>query len=249
MSRDIQCAGCGSSISDESSPCPICGDVRKSISLSVTTTMSFMEELGLQARDAEDRLRRDYQSRTDGIKEGFVDRDLTGPEEVIRRSGTRSGPLVNFDEETKYVEAFISSLNFHTGRSYEIEPKEQEDSDFPDRWLIERTPPNEPADRRVGVEVTHLDQESIAGLNRDERFDISGSMEAIIASTTEAIDKKRRKIEPRVASRTILLLVCPYPLPPTLQAEFRALFLATSPAPYFNQVWGASFREPAFRLV
>ena len=249
MTRDIRCSGCGSRVSAESSPCPVCGDVRKSIPVSATDTMTFMEEWGLQARDAEDRLRREYQSRTDGTKEVFVDRDLTGPEQVVRRSGTRSGPLENFDEETKYVEAFASSLNLQSGRSYEVEPKEKEDSDFPDRWLIDRTLSDESADHRVGVEVTHLDQGAIAGLMRDQRFDFSGSMQTIVASTTEAIAKKKRKIEPRVASRTLLLLVCPYPLPPAFQAEFRVAFLATTPTPYFKQVWVAPFKEPAFRLL
>jgi hypothetical protein len=100
-----------------------------------------MGEVGLQVRDPEDRLRRESQSRTDGTKEVFIDRDFTGPEVVIRRSGTRSGPLVNFDEETKCVEAFVSALNPDSGRSYEIEAKENEDSGFPDRWLIDRTLP------------------------------------------------------------------------------------------------------------
>ena len=84
-----------------------------------------MQELGMQARDANDRLRREYQSRTDLTKEGIIDRDLSGPEEVIHRSGTRSKPLVNFDEETKYVETFVSALNMISGRSYEIEMKEK----------------------------------------------------------------------------------------------------------------------------
>jgi hypothetical protein len=158
MERDIRCSGCGNRVSDGSSPCPDCGDTRKSISVSAKNDLTFMEELGLQARDAEDRLRREFQSRTDGTKEGFVDRDLTGPEEVIRRTGTRSGPLLNFDEETKYVEAFVSSLNLQSGRSYEVEPKGEEDSGFPDRWLIDRTLPDKSADQRIGVEVTHLDQ-------------------------------------------------------------------------------------------
>jgi hypothetical protein len=248
MERDIRCSGCGNRVSDGSSPCPDCGDTRKSISVSAKNDLTFMEELGLQARDAEDRLRREFQSRTDGTKEGFVDRDLTGPEEVIRRTSTRSGPLLNFDEETKYVEAFVSSLNLQSGCSYEVEPKREEDSGFPDRWLIDRNLPDKSADQRIGVEVTHLDQGAIAGLKRDRRFDVSDSMEAIVASATEAIAKKR-KIEPRAASRTVLLLVCPYPLPPALQGQFGAAFLTTSPSPYFKQIWVASFREPAFRIL
>jgi len=74
-----------------------------------------MQELGMQTLNAEDRLCREYQSRTDGTKEGIVDRDLTGAEEVIHILGTRSKPIVNFEEETKHVETFVSALNQSTG--------------------------------------------------------------------------------------------------------------------------------------
>jgi hypothetical protein len=241
-------ASCNSMVTDESSPCPKCGDTRKTIPVSAKNTVRLMQELGMQARDAKDRLRREYQSRTDLTKEGIIDRDLSGPEEVIHRSGTRSEPLVNFDEETKYVEIFVSALNMISGRSYEIEMKEKEDSGFPDRWLIDRTLPNESPERRVGVEVTHLDQRAIAGLKRDERFNLSGSMGAIVDSTVVAISKKHR-IEPRAASQTYLLLTCPYPIPPNMQDDFRKNLLAKSPKRYFREVWVAPLKEPAFRIL
>ncbi len=202
----------------------------------------------MQARDVGDRLRREYQSRADGTKEGIIDRDLSGPEEIIRRFGTRSGPLRNFDEEIKYVETFVSALNLHLGRSYEIEAKAKEDSDFPDRWLIDQALPEESPDRRVGVEVTNLDQNAIEGLNRDERFDASGSIETIVDSTAHAVLKKC-KIEPAAASRTYLLLTCPYPITPTMHDEFRKHFLFKSPKKYFREVWVAPFKEPAFRIL
>jgi len=202
----------------------------------------------MQARDAKDRLLREYQSRTDLTKEGIIDRDLSGPEEVIHRSGTRSEPLVNFDEETKYVETFVSALNMYLSRSYEIEMKEKEDSGFPDRWLIDRTLPNESPVSRVGVEVTHFDQRAIAGLKRNEQFVVSGSMEAIVDSAAVAISKKY-KIEPGAASRTYLLLTCPYPITPTMQDDFRKRFLAKSLKRYFREVWVAPFKEPAFGIL
>jgi hypothetical protein len=248
MAGDIRCSGCNSTVSDESSPCPNCGDTRQIIPVSATDEMGLMEELGMQARDVTDRLRREYQSRADGTNEGIIDRDLSGPEEVIRRSGTRSEPLRNFDEEAKYVELFVSALNLNSGRSYKIEPKSKEDSDFPDRWVIDETLPNESPDRRVGVEVTHLDPIAIAGLMRDEKFVLSGSMGTIVDSTADAIVKKH-KIEPGAASRTYLLLTCPYPITPIMQDDFRKNFLLNPPKQFFREVWVAPFKEPAFRIV
>jgi hypothetical protein len=247
MADEVRCAGCNSIISSDSSPCQKCGDARKVIAVSVKTEVKLIEELGMQRRDAADRLLREYQSRADGTKEGIIDRDLSGPKEVIRRSGTRSNSLVNFDEETKYVESFVSALNQHVGRAYEIEPKPKEDSDFPDRWLIDGTLPGESPDHIVGVEVTHLDQVAIAELNRDELFAISGTIESIVDSTANAVLKKH-KIEPGAASRTYLLLTCPYPVTPTMKEDFRKNFLLTSPKKYFREVWVAPFKEPAFRI-
>ena len=202
----------------------------------------------MQARGVTDQLRREYQSRADGTKEGIIDRDLSGPGEVIRLSGRSSKPIVNFDEEIKYVETFVSALNMYLGRSYEIENKAKEDSDFPDRWLIDRTLPKEWPDRRVGVEVTNLDQRAISGLKRDEAFDFSGSVGVIVDSTVDAIVKKH-KIEPGAASRTYLLLTCPYPITPTIQDHLRKNFLLKSPKKHFKEVWVAPFKEPAFRIL
>ena len=248
MACEIRCSSCDSINTDESSPCPRCGDTRKAIPVSVKVEAKFTEELGMQARDATDGLRREYQSRIDGTKEGIIDRDLSGPEEVIRRSGTRSEPLRNFDEETKYVETFVSALNLNSGRSYEIETKQKEDSDFPDRWLVDRNLPEESPDGRVGVEITNLDQKAIAGLNRDERFDASGSIETIVDSAAYAILKKH-KIEAGPASRTYLLLTCPYPITPNMQDDFRRTFLLKSPKKYFKEVWVAPFKEPGFQIL
>jgi hypothetical protein len=249
MARDIRCSSCDSIITDESSPCPRCGDSSKTIPLAVESGLGLTPELGMQARDVTDRLRREYQSRADGTKEGIIDRDLTGAQEVIRLSGTRSKPVVNFDEEIKYVETFVSALNMYLGRSYEIEHKAKEDSDFPDRWLIDRSLPKESPDRRVGVEVTNLDQRAIAGLKRNDSFDLSGSLGVIVDSTVNAIIRKKHKLEPRAASRTYLLLTCPYPITPTMQDDFRKNFLLKSPQQYFRDVWVAPFKEPAFRIL
>jgi hypothetical protein len=248
MADEVRCAGCDSIIPSDSSLCPKCGDVRKVIAVSVKTEARLIDELGMQARDEGDRLLREYQSRADGTKDGIIDRDLSGPDEVIRRSGRRSKALVNFDEETKYVESFVSAFNQHLGRAYEVEPKPKEDSDFPDRWLIDGTIPLESPDHKVGVEVTHLDQKAIAELNRDELFAISGSIESIVDSAANAVLKKH-KIEPEAASRTYLLLTCPYSIPPTMQDDFRNSFLVNSPKQYFREVWVASFKEPAFRIL
>jgi hypothetical protein len=247
MADEVRCAGCDRIIPNDPSPCPKCGDVRKVIAVSVKTEAKLIEELGLQGRDATNRLFRESQSRADGTREGIIDRDLSGPDEVIHRSGTRSKSLVNFNEETKYVESFVSALNQHLGHSYEIEPKLKEDSEFPDRWLIDRTLPKAAPDRTVGVEVTHLDQKAIAGLNRDEQFTLSGSMEAIVDSAANAVLKKH-KIEPEAALRTYLLLTCPYPITPSMQEDFRSSFLVRSPKQYFREVWVAPFKEPAFRI-
>ena len=148
----------------------------------------------------------------------------------------------------KYVETFVSALNMYLGRSYEIEAKAKEDSDFPDRWLIDRSLAKQSPDRRVGVEVTNLDQNAIEGLKRDERFDASGSIETIVDSTAHAVLKKC-KIEPAAASCTYLLLTCPYPITPTMHAEFRKHFLLKSPKKYFKEVWVAPFKELAFQIL
>jgi hypothetical protein len=96
MSREIRCVVCNNLVTDESSPCPVCGDSRRSISVEAQNAFRLMQELGTQTLDAEARVRREYQSRTDGTKEGIIDRDLSGEEEVIHRLGTRSEPIVNF---------------------------------------------------------------------------------------------------------------------------------------------------------
>jgi hypothetical protein len=249
MTPDKKCASCDTTLIDESAPCPNCGDTRKTFSFSVKSALGLAVELGLEARDEDDRLRREYQSRTDGTKEGVIDRDLTGHDAVIRRSGTRTGRLVNFNEETTYVRSFVSALNTLRGRSYEIEKKDEEDSGFPDRWIIDRSLPKDSEEHRVGVEVTHLDQTAIGGLGRDKAFDLSGSINEIAGSMATAVTKKRDKIEKKAASQTFLLLTCPYPLLPTMHSDVTKAFLATSPQTYFREVWVAPFKELAFRIL
>jgi hypothetical protein len=75
-------------------------------------------------------------------------------------------------------------------------------------------------------------------------------MASIVDSAVLAVQrKKNKKIEPKAASRTYLLLTCPYPITLTMQEDFRRNFLERHSERYFREVWVAPFREPAFRIL
>jgi hypothetical protein len=225
--------------------CPKCGG--SDLSAGLHERVRALDEVEMLARDTEGVLRREMATRTDGNKEGVIDIDRTGSDVAVRRSGTRTGPMDNLADENSSVAAFADALNRRDGSTYRPQAKEEEDSDVPDVWIVDERQSATNPQRRVGVQVTHLDREAIADLGSRQTYDLSGDVGTIARAAINAIGNKQR-VDPAMARKTFLLLIAPYPIRESIQGEIRDHIRAAAPANLYRETWIASLREAPFRV-
>ncbi len=69
----------------------------------------------------------------------------------------------------------------------------------------------------------------------------------IAAAAVDAMAAKQG-VEPALAAKTYLLLICPYPIRATLHEAIRAEVEAARAKKTYLETWIASLNEPPFRL-
>jgi hypothetical protein len=210
-------------------------------------SVQLLDEFEMIAKDSGGEVKREMASRTDGKKEGVIDVDRTGQDAVVRRSGTRAAPLNNLEDENTSVAALAVELNRRDGSAYRPVPKDTEDSDLPDVWLVDDQKEPKDAEARIGVQVTHLDTAAVRDLGRRERFDLSGDMRSIAQAAAGAIGKKQL-VDPKIVAKTILLLICPYPIRTSMEDDLRRLIKEAVSGNRYRETWVAPFKERPFRV-
>ena len=99
----------------------------------------------------------------------------------------------------------------------------------------------------VGVEVTHLDPSAIGELGKVGSHTHAASVEEIVKSAVVAVKKKAGHYSVEEVSRTLLLLISPYPLPQDLAGEVATRFRKTMGIS-FREIWLAARNSPAVQL-
>jgi hypothetical protein len=242
----MYCTDCGHPLTAQDRACPNCQSGNRSIE--VSESIRVMEELGMEARNEAGELQREMATRTDGKKEGIIDFDWTQPDVAVRRSGSRSERLNNIDDENAAAQALAVALNMRDGSRYRHEPKEKEDSKFPDIWMVNDALPLGDSGLRVGVQITHLDREAIGALGSEKHFNLAGNLQALANAIVEAI-KAKQHIDPTAAAKTFLLLICPYPIRESMHKVIRDSVAGSLPDTRYREVWIAPFKEMAFRVA
>ena len=226
--------------------CPKCGSVNRSIG--VSESVRVLEELGLEAHNQAGEIQREMATRTDGKKEGIIDFDWTKPEVGVLRSGSRSEPMDNVEDENAAAAALVAALNHRDGTRYRHEPKTKEDSKFPDIWIVNEGLPLQDTGRRVGVQITHFDRIAIAELGKAEHFNLAGNLGALTAAVIGAMAAKQN-VDAAAAAKTFLLLICPYPIRESMHKPIRDAVTGSLRNKRYREVWIAPFKEMAFRVA
>src|SRR5258707_10772087 len=127
--------------------------------------------------------------------------------------------------------------------------KERETGAFPDVWLTEST-----TGERVGVEVTHFDTLAISQLEGTGQYTLDVTLGDLALAVHQAIVRKNDKLlgkapaEIALAAKSYLIVICPYPLRPSLQAGISERVVAHGAERKFLQTWVVPLRQKPFSV-
>ena len=146
-------------------------------------------------------------------------------------------------EENDAAAAFASNWSERAGKVYVAEPKEVEKGDFPDVWMRQQS-----GGELVGIELRNFDEDAIGQLEKAGQYSFERTVDEIVQNIRNAIDKKNGKVSPKSAARTILVLISPYPIRPSL---YEAIAEKVSSPPVnknFLETWVLPLKQKPFRV-
>ena len=214
----------------------------------VGDSIRALDELELDVTDGANAVLWEFSGRTDGRKEGSNAIDWTGKNPVVRIQGSRSEPLNSFQDEDDYATAFAIALNARDERSYIVEPKDKEDSDFVDRWLRDDAVSKDNPAHRVAIQVTHLDKHRIKELGTDGKYAVQIDADVVADAAVEAL-RRKSKIDMQSAGKTYLILITPYPIRESLQSSISDAIRSGNPESPYRETWIVPFREKPFKIL
>lgn len=241
-------------------PCPSCGSLGRTFDAVVEEEVQLVDCVDVQGIDRNGASYFESIERKDSRGEGKCAADLRAPDgprvdiHAIQQDRPTKG-----QDENYHVLRLVQSLNDLRGTSYTFEQREQimaperfETGGFPDRWIVDPGAADS-ASQRVGVEVTHFDDNAIGTLRRTTRngrpgnYTVSITLRLLAEALARSMDRKGLRDE-EIKSRTILLLTAPYPVPSTLTKELQRLASTSIDRSRYKEVWLSSFMETPRRL-
>lgn len=177
--------------------------------------------------------------------EGVVVIQVSGKHEAGRQSN-RADQIA---DENEYATVFANFLGEREDRIYNIEPKTEEKGRFPDVWIQDTG-----STRRVGLEITHFDEQAIGQLGRDGAYTRQVTLDEIAASIQQAIVRKNQNVqrkndaERQVAAESYLLVISPYPIRELMHSDIAARVAALNVEKTFLETWVVSLKQRPFRV-
>lgn len=242
------CFDCGEELADANAPCPECGQRRKEMEINLAEVLMPIEELAMVAEGADGTLKHESASKSGGVLEGGMHADCTSDDVAMTMFGRRNGCGSNIADENRACAALAAELERSTGLRHETEQKVKEDSDIPDVWI--RKYGKDASDvpfKRIGVQVTHMDREAIGKLGQCGEFRKVAHPSEVADSIAAAIHSKQL-VDRKLAMKTLLLLIVPYPITATVQALITERVRAMKLKNVYGETWVCPFREPPFRV-
>jgi hypothetical protein len=188
----------------------------RSLPASAKSELNLREEIDCDVNEKDKGVTRRMNIRSDRYQTGGVDIDVSGDEPVATRWGQQQERKPNLVEENEATEALAAARSAASGIRFRPVPKENDDSDIPDTWLEAIDLAAGHPDFRIPVQITQLDAAVRGELGARQQFHRAGGVDDIVAAIRTAIAFKQN-VDPTVPPKTILLLVCPHPLPNELQ--------------------------------
>lgn len=241
-------------------PCPSCGSLGRVFDAVIEEEVQLVDCIDVQGIDRSGEAYFESIERKDCSGEGTCAANLRAPDgprvdiHAIQQDRPTKG-----QDENYHVMQLVRSLNALRGTSYTFEQREQlmaperfETGGFPDRWIVDPSAADS-VSQRVGVEVTHFDDNAIGTLRRTTRngrpgsYTVSITLRLLAEALARSMDRKGLRDE-GIKSRTILLLTAPYPVPSTLTRELQRLASTSIDRSRYREVWLSSFMETPRRL-
>jgi hypothetical protein len=240
-----RCFSCGHyPIAPNVGTCPACGghafaggegrplppsEPGKALEVRVDEGVGIREGLDLEVRNvAKDRVTRVVTTRQSSSVEGQVDVNLESEDASLSIQVDLRTALEKERDENEIMRVLVPVLSAASGRRFTFLPKEEEDGDYPDFWLSEgrRT-------KVLGVEITHFDRDSIAGLGKRGHHRRTLALGDMAVLVTEAVRSKVNR-DVTIARRTILAVAAPYPIHDVLRHALQRTLQASSAAPHLG---------------
>lgn len=206
--KKITCSSCGAVLSQGPTalfdgPCPTCGSDQRFELLAaeelITAADVDIDIRGTSATTGE--LVTERVSRARGNTRASIASDAGQPSRI---AANRIGKINNFADEASAAEALARALGQKESTYYTVEPKEEEDSDYVDRYLITGS-------SKIPVQITHLDTSQISNLGRSGHFEDDRELEEMKSMIVEAV-RRKSQVDMEAKAKTILLLLTPSPL-------------------------------------
>lgn len=222
------CMACTTSVDLPEGKCPHCGGEEigignpphagtsgRALAISIDEDVEMREGLDVEVRDVSrgNTLTRTVASRQGTTSDGEMDADLSDCDPRLRITGDLRDAFDKLRDERAAVEPLVPVLRQRRSRPYALQPKDEEDGDFPDFWL-------HCGGERLGLEVTHFDEDAIASLARDGSFQSEIQLSDLVVLVESAVARKQ-KYDRSTAGQCLLVVTCPYPVPPALRETVR----------------------------